>query len=81
MNLNEWLGSKKTKNMLVTQVVLMVVGLAVVFMSDGDPEKAKSMLSALQALLAMIAGLGGVTIAGQAAVDVKKESVKAEPAK
>ncbi len=74
MNLNmaEWLSSKKTKDMLTTQLILAVVAISIVALAKGDPEKAKALVAAIENILLMIAGLGGVTIAGQAHVDAKK---------
>ena len=79
MNLQEWLQSKKTKDMLVTQASLAALGLGVLYLAEGDPEKAKALLSSIKEVLVLIAGVGGVKIATQGAVDIKKASQPSEP--
>ena len=77
MNIAEWIKSKKTKDMLTTQVIIAVVVIAVVAIAKGDAERVQGLMDAIDKGLYMIGGLGGVKIVGQAAVDVKKETVKA----
>lgn len=71
MNLGEWLQSKKTKDMLTTQILIAGVIVAVVIVSKGDPEKAQGLLDAVQSGLILLAGVGGTKIAAQAHVDAK----------
>lgn len=56
MKIKEWLESKKTKDMILTMVLLIVAGY----------------LQLPEHILYMIAAVGGVKIGGQAAVDAKK---------
>ena len=71
MNMKEWIGSKKTKDMIATQAAIAIVTVVILWMSEGDPEKVKSLMSGIREALALIAGIGGIKIAGQAAVDSK----------
>ena len=71
MNLKGWISSKKTKDMLATQAAIALVTVVILWMSEGDPEKVKSLMSGIREALALIAGVGGIKIAGQAAVDSK----------
>jgi len=71
MNIGEWLKSKKTKDMLTTQLLIGAVLCVALIASKGDPEKAKSLVEAVEAGLLLMAGVGGTTIAAQAHVDGK----------
>ena len=71
MNLGEWLQSKKTKDMLTTQILIAGVILGIVAIAKGDPDKVKALLDAVQNALLMLAGVGGTKIAAQAHVDGK----------
>lgn len=69
----EWWNSKKTKNMLVTQlIILAAVGMAFI-VAKGDPEQAKALLKVSMPYILAVAGVGTSTILGQAHVDAKKK--------
>ena len=76
MNLTEWLGSKKVKGMLATQGALVLLALGVTYMADGDPEKIKAILAALQDVVLGITGVGMVAVGAQGVVDAKAASGK-----
>ncbi len=71
MNMGEWLGSKKTKDMLATQAMIAGVAVGILWMSGGDPEKAKGLGDAAMPFVGMIAGMGGVKVLGQTHIDGK----------
>ena len=71
MNLKEWLNSKKVKGMLATQAALVLLALGVTYMADGDPEKIKAILTALQDIVYGITGVGMVAVGAQGIVDAK----------
>lgn len=73
LNLNEYLGSKKTKDMLVGLVVLAGILMLVTYVSRGDPEKIKLLLIAYLPILAPMAGLVGITIGSQGLADLGRE--------
>lgn len=73
LNLNEWLGSKKTKDMLVGLVVLGAILLLVSLLAKGDHEKISALLIAFMPILVPMGALVGITIGGQALADIGRE--------
>lgn len=70
LNLKDWLGSKKTKDMLFGEGLLLIVMLIVLYMSGGKPEAVKALLAALIPLLVPMFGLIGVKIGAQGIADL-----------
>lgn len=66
------LNSKKATEMIMTQVILVIVLIAILWIAGGDAEKVNALIGAVQPLLYSIAGIGGVTVAAQGIVDSKK---------
>ena len=81
-NLKEWLGSKKTKDMLSSQVAIVVVCVVILLIAKGNPEQVKALVEALKEPLRAIAVLGGVGLIGRAGTDmVKANAEKPKPSK
>ena len=78
LNLKDWLGSKKTKDMMWTQGIMTVLGIAVVWFADGNPEKVKGILESMTILFSLIAGVGTTKLTVQAAIDHRIAKNKAE---
>lgn len=79
-NLKEWLGSKKTKDMLSSQAAIAAVTLGVVVVTKGDPQKIEAVLTAIDKPLMILGGLGGLGLLGRAGVDTMK-AAKEKPKK
>jgi len=81
MDLKKWTSSRKTLDMLSTQGILLLVIFGILWMSGGDPDKAKALGEALLPYVGMIGGVGGIKILGQSHVDAKTaaKGVEAKP--
>lgn len=73
LNLNEYMGSKKTKDMIVGLVVLFVILLLVTYISSGDPEKVKALLIAYLPIIGPIGALVGIKISAQGFADFGRD--------
>ena len=80
LNLKEWLGSKKTKDMLSSQVAIVIVCVVILYIAKGDPEQVKALVESLKEPLRAIAVLGGVGLLSRAGVDTMK-AAKEKPKK
>jgi len=70
LNLGEWLGSKKTTDMLWTQAILLLILVVLILAAKADPEKLKALLLVLWPYLLGIFGLGMGKMGAQGLADI-----------
>ncbi len=70
--LSNWLGSKKTMDMIWTQALLAAVFVGLYKLCDGNLEKVKAALDQFWPYLAAFGGVGVFKIAGQSLADIGK---------
>lgn len=72
LGLKKWLGSKKTKSMMLTQLGLVAIAGFIILQADGDPEKVKALFASIKEIVYLLTGTGAVTIGAQGYADKKK---------
>ncbi|NIM22447.1 MAG: hypothetical protein GTN64_08565 [Candidatus Latescibacteria bacterium] len=73
MKMQEWLDSKKTKDMLLVIGTVSFLTIAAMAASGGSAIETKEMIDAIGKPLDIILAAGGLKLVGQSVVDTMKE--------